>query len=135
MRRSAASSVTPVGRPARYHPFSRLASDRGEAVVVSVVVQHGQGIPLRGGGHDQIRDGHRSVLRSTGEKSLDLNGSPGDLVGHGEVFEGFALGTEVVMLWAVARAVEDLQINDRTGPDEAAVDVRADGGPDDRCNR
>jgi hypothetical protein len=67
-----------------------------------------------------------------GEKSLDLDGSPGDFVSHRKILECLALNTKVIVLGTVARAVEDLKINDRTGPNEAAIHVRCDGRTDRR---
>src|SRR5271169_5331245 len=120
------SSAVRIRRPARHNPLGWLAGDFGDAVVIGVVVQDDKREAFRGRRHDQIRYRHRPVLTSVGEFPLDLDRSAGNLVGHREILECLALGTEMIVLLTVARAVQDFQVDDRARRDQAAIDVRRD---------
>jgi len=62
-------------RSLRYHPFARLASDVGDEVVVGVVVDHHEAVPVGGRGDEQIRELHAAKLATLGEDRLHFEGA------------------------------------------------------------
>ena len=53
-------------RSLRHDPFAILVGDAGNEVVVSVVVDHYEPVPLRGGGEEQVRELHGAKLTALG---------------------------------------------------------------------
>lgn len=111
---SAAPCLRTRSRPAP--PTPEPAGDRGDPLVVPVVVQHDEIGALRDRGDREIRDGHRPMPPPIGECPLDLDRAVevrsddcDPLVAEGPV------APDRPVLGAVAGAEEDLEIDDAAG--------------------
>src|SRR5450759_670313 len=119
-------------RTGRDNPLRGLPGYRCDPIEVAVVVQHGDVVPLRDSGDEQVGDSGGAVPGCNGQLVLHLQRSVPVGLADVEALKSCPLGPHRVVLARRPAAVENLQVDHRAGRHQTTLDQWGQLREDDR---